>query len=355
MIPIPLPLLFVCGALLFALTIYVLTGGADYGGGVWDRLASGPRAAAQRDLIERAIGPVWEADHVWLILVVVILFDAFPPAFAAIMIAMHIPITMMLIGVVLRGSAFSFRSYGGGRDRAQRQWGRVFAIASVFTPVLLGVIIGAIASGAIPKSPRHLDDFLLPWMTPFCFAVGIFALVLFAYLAAVYLTLETDDAELRDDFRLRAIIAGIAVGVVALVVLTLAHSEAPGIWKGLTERVWTWPLMWLNSILAVAALYALWVRRFEIARVCAAGHVSLILWGWAFAQFPYLLEPDVDIYNASAPPITLKILAGALAAGALILLPSYRYLLKVFKSHPNRHYTRTGFAAPRDPLDGDEQ
>jgi cytochrome bd ubiquinol oxidase subunit II len=334
--PIPLPLLFVCGSLLVALTIYVLTGGADYGGGVWDLLASGPRAAAQRGLIERAIGPVWEADHVWLILVVVILFDGFPPAFAAIMIAMHIPITLMLVGLVLRGSAFSFRSYGGGRDRAQREWGRVFSIASLVTPVWLGVIIGAIASGRIPKNPRHIDDFLLPWMTPFCFAVGIFALVLFAYLAAVYITLETEDAELRDDFRLRAIGAGIAVGVIAGIVLLLAYHEAPGIWAGLTQRVWTWPLMWLNSILALAALYALWVRRFELARVCAAGHVVLILWGWAFAQFPYLLEPDVDIYNASAPPITLKILAGALAAGASILLPSYRYLLKVFKRRPKR-------------------
>jgi cytochrome d ubiquinol oxidase subunit II len=350
--PTAIALLFVCGALLVALTFYVLTGGADYGGGVWDLLASGPRAGAQRDLIERAIGPVWEADHVWLILVVVILFDAFPPAFAAITIAMHIPITLMLIGIVLRGSAFSFRSYGGGRDRAQREWGRVFSIASLVTPVLLGVIIGAIASGRVPKNPRHIDDFLLPWMTPFCFAVGIFALVLFAYLAAVYITLKTDDTELRDDFRLRAIVAGIAIGVVASVVLMLAHREAPGIWAGLTERVWTWPVFWLNGILALAALYALWVRRFALARMCAAGHVLLILWGWAFAQFPYLLEPDVDIYNASAPSITLKILTGALTAGASILLPSYRYLMRVFKSHPHRHQTLTSFGAQQDPLDG---
>ncbi len=342
---IPFSLLFVCGVLLVSLTIYALTGGADYGGGVWDLLASGPRTAAQRDLIERAIGPIWEADHVWLILVVVILFDAFPPAFAAIMIAMHVPITLMLVGIVLRGSAFSFRSYGGGRDRAQREWGRVFSIASLVTPVLLGVIIGAIASGRIPKDPRHLADFFLPWLTSFCFAVGIFALVLFAYLAAVYATLETDDVDLRDDFRLRAIVAGIAVGVTASIVLALSHHGAPGIWAGLTQRVWTWPLLWLNSLLALAALYGLWTRRFPLARVCAVGHVALILWGWAFAQFPYLLEPDVDIFNAAAPPITLQILAGALAAGALILLPSYRYLLKVFKGHTNH---RMGAVIARD-------
>jgi len=149
------------------------------------------------------------------------------------------------------------------------------------------VIIGAIASGSIPKDPRHIADFLLPWMTPFCFAVGLFALALFAYLAAVYLTLETDDAALRDDFRLRAIAAGIAVGVIAGIVLLLSDREAPGIWAGLTRRPWTWPLMWLNGILALAALYALWTRRFELARVCTAGHVTLILWGGPLRSSPF--------------------------------------------------------------------
>jgi cytochrome d ubiquinol oxidase subunit II len=336
--PIHFSLFFVCGALLVALTVYVLTGGADYGGGVWDLLASGPRAAAQRQLIERAIGPIWEADHVWLILVVVILFDAFPPAFAAIMIAMHIPVTLMLVGIVLRGSAFSFRSYGGGLERTQIRWDRMFSIASLVTPILLGVIIGAIASGRIPKDPRRFGDFVWPWMTPFCFAVGVLALALFAYLAAIYATLEPAEADVRDDFRVRALAAGIAVGAIAGIVLLLSIHGAPRIWVGLTERAWTWPLIWVTSIFAIAALYALWMRRYAIARVCAAGQVALILWGWAFAQFPYLLEPDLDIYNAAAPPITLHILAGALTAGAFILFPSYRYLMLVFKSHREHRY-----------------
>jgi cytochrome d ubiquinol oxidase subunit II len=331
--PIHFALFFVCSALLVALTVYVLTGGADYGGGVWDLLARGPRAAAQRELIERAIGPIWEADHVWLILVVVILFEAFPPAFAAIMTAMHIPITLMLVGIVLRGSAFSFRSYGGGLERTQIRWDRMFSIASLVTPMLLGIIIGAIASGRIPRDPRRLGDFVWPWMTPFCFAVGIFAVALFAYLAAIYATLEPADEAVRDDFRQRALIAGTAVGVIAGIVLLLSIHGAPRIWSGLTERAWTWPLIWITSIFAIATLYALSIRRYVIARLCAVAQVALILWGWAFAQFPYLLEPDLDIYNAAAPPITLHILAGALTAGAFILFPSYRYLMLVFKSH----------------------
>src|SRR5436853_3282711 len=137
------------GAMLVSLTFYVLMGGADYGGGVWDLLAWGPRTRQQRELIAQALGPVWEANHVWLILVIVILFTGFPPAFAAIATALHIPLTLMLIGIVLRGSAFTFRSYDRREDNVQRRWGRIFAIASLITPILLGLVVGAIASGEI--------------------------------------------------------------------------------------------------------------------------------------------------------------------------------------------------------------
>jgi cytochrome d ubiquinol oxidase subunit II len=327
---------FVSGVLLIALTIYVLTAGADYGGGVWDLFATGPRAHLQRDLIERAIGPIWEADHVWLILVIVILFTAFPPAFGKIMIGLHVPLTLILVGIVMRGSAFSFRSYGGGSDLAEREWGLVFAIASLVTPLLLGVTMGAIAGARVPTHPTQLADFFLPWLTPFGFAVGLFALVLFAYLAACYAPLETDDEELRDDFRWRGIVAGILALAVAGIVLLLARVQAPLIWEGLTQREWTWPLMWANGLAGLGAIYSLWRRFFSLARILAAAHVSLILWGWAFAQFPYILPMNNTIYNSASAPITMELLTGALAAGSLILLPSYQYLIHVFKSHPER-------------------
>jgi cytochrome d ubiquinol oxidase subunit II len=333
---IPWTLEFVSGVVLIALTIYVLTAGADYGGGVWDLLASGPRAYLQRDLIEQAIGPIWEADHVWLILVIVILFTGFPPAFSAIMIGLHVPLTLMLIGIVMRGSAFSFRSYGGGGDLAERRWGRVFAIASLVTPLLLGVIVGAIAAGHVPAHPLLIADFIRPWLSPFCLAVGCFTLILFAYLAACYAPLETEDRQLQDDFRARALAAGMLSGLMAGIVLLLAYNGAPLIWEGLTRRAWTWPLIWTNAIAALGALYALWRRYFGAARILAGAHVSLILWGWAFAQFPYLVPMKWTIYNSASPPITIHLLAGALALGAAILLPSYRYLMRVFKSHPER-------------------
>src|SRR5437764_5309144 len=139
-----------------SLNAYVLTGGADFGGGVWDLLASGPRRAAQRELIASQIGPIWEANHVWLILVVVVLFTAFPAAFATLGVVLHVPLSLLLIGIVLRGSSFVFRSYGARDDATQQRWGRVFAMASVITPILLGIVVGAVASGATGAAADRL-------------------------------------------------------------------------------------------------------------------------------------------------------------------------------------------------------
>jgi cytochrome d ubiquinol oxidase subunit II len=327
-------LYFVCAALLGSLTIYAITGGADYGGGVLELLAMGPRADQQREVVEHAIGPIWESDHVWLILVVVMLFYGFPEVYTTIMTSLFVPVVLMLIGIVLRGSAFSFRSYGAGGMR--RLWGRVFAIASVITPFLLGVIIAAIASGRIPENPRIIGDFVFPWLTPFCISVGLFTLVLFSYLAATYATLEPADSAVSDDFRRRAIGLAVAAGVMAAEVLPLSRTGAPRIWRGLVDRAWTWPLIWITSGLALAAIFCLWTRRYRIARICAAGQVALVIWGWAFAQFPVMVEPSLTIYNASAPPITLRLLAIALAVGMLVLLPSFGYLMLTFKTHSRR-------------------
>src|SRR5262252_3395705 len=300
----------IAGAMIVSLTFYALLGGADFGGGVWDLLASGPRKQAQRELIAEAIGPVWEANHVWLILVVVLLFTAFPPAFAAIAIAMHIPLTLMLIGIVLRGSAFTFRSYDRRTDDAQRRWGRVFSMTSLITPVLLGVTVGAISSGRIPSEYSDFASaFVSPWLAPFPFAVGFFALALFAFLAAVYLTVEAGDEALREDFRLRA----------------------PVIRHWLTRSWWTWPLQISTAVFAVGAIYALWKRKFRRARFCAAAQATLILWGWGAAQYPYLVAPDLTIYNSAAPAITLRLVWWALLAGSVLLFPSLYYLFRVFK------------------------
>jgi cytochrome d ubiquinol oxidase subunit II len=323
----------VAGVMVASLVLYALLGGADYGGGVWDLFAFGPRARAQRKLIAEAISPVWEANHVWLILVVVILFTAFPPAFAAIATALHIPITLLLIGIVLRGTAFTFRTYDVQRDDVQRRWSLVFSIASIITPILLGTTLGAIASGTIRVENGDVTSgFFHSWLAPFPLAVGFFALALFAFLAAVYLTVEARERKLQEDFRMRAIISGVAVGLLALTVFMLAKTGAPTVRAGISRSWWALGLHILTAIFAIGAFITLWTRRYRLARVCAAAQVTLILLGWAFAQFPHLVEPDLTISSAAAPQVTLELLLGALVAGAILLFPSYYYLFRIFKA-----------------------
>jgi cytochrome bd ubiquinol oxidase subunit II len=332
------------GIVVVSLNAYVLLAGADFGGGVWDLFASGPRRRAQRALVAEAIAPVWEANHVWLILALVLLFSCFPPAFAQLSIRLHIPLSLALIGIVLRGSAFAFRAYGGQRDDVQRNWGRLFAIASVVTPLLLGMAVGGVATGRVGDSGRGRWEgfyglYLAPWLNPFALTVGVFALACFAYLAAVYLTLESDDRALQDDFRRRGIAAGIAVMVTGVLALGLSRGVAPSLQQGLLGAPWTSPLHVLTGVAALSCLAALWLRRWWWARIAAAGEVSLILWGWALGQYPYLVPPDFSIDDSAAPRVTLQLALGALGLGGLVLFPSLYYLFKVFKGKDAEHET----------------
>ncbi|RIK52746.1 MAG: cytochrome BD ubiquinol oxidase subunit II [Chloroflexi bacterium] len=324
------------GVLFAAIVIYALLGGADFGGGMWDLLASGPRARRQRIAIEAAIGPVWEANHVWLILAVVLLFTAFPPAFAAMMTALHIPITLVLIGVVLRGSVFVFRKYDAQDDAIHRRWSTLFGVASVLTPFLQGVVIGALASGEIRVADGTVTSgFFAGWLTPFALACGLFAQGLFAFLAAAYLTQDTaGDRELQEDFRLRALLSGLSLAPAAALVFFIARDHAPLIFQGLTSW-WAPLLLAATSVCALAALAGLWLRRYRLARLAAAGQVACIIAGWGLAQYPYLIVPDVTYAATAAPQITLRLVSMGLAAGALLLIPSLAYLVWIFKLRGN--------------------
>jgi cytochrome d ubiquinol oxidase subunit II len=319
-----------------SLNAYVLFGGADFGGGVWDLLASGPRRERQRAVIADAIGPIWEANHVWLILAIVLTFTCFAPVYARLGTILHIPLTLMLVGIVLRGSAFTFRTYDTRGDAAQRRWGRTFASASVITPVLLGVSIGAVASGRVRpvSSGGFVPQFVQPWLTPFALIVGLLALALFAFLAAVFLTLETHDPELCEDFRRRALGAGVAVFFASALVLLLSHNAAPLVRTGLMASSWALPLHLATGVSAVVVLAALWSRRFRLARVAVGLQVSLIFWGWGLAQYPLLVPPDLTIANSAAPDSTLRLVLVALGGGGAVLLPSLWYLFRVFKTVP---------------------
>ena len=329
--------------MLIALVAYALLGGADFGGGVWDLFATGTRKREQRSLIADAIGPVWEANHVWLILVVVLLFTCFPPAFATLSIVLHIPLTLMLLGIVARGAAFTFRTYDSRRDQVQRRWGRIFAVASLVTPVLLGMCIGAIASGRAGEAAREaeqrgfaagsfVETYVTPWLAPFPVAIGLLTLALFAYLAAVYLTLEAGDEPLREDFRARALVAAALVFATAFAALGVALVDAPAVGEGLVRSWWSVPLQLVTGVAAITAIIALWTRRYGLARIAAAAQVALILGGWALAQHPMLVPPVHSLSEAAAPARTLSLVLGALVLGALVLFPSLWYLFRVFKS-----------------------
>jgi cytochrome bd ubiquinol oxidase subunit II len=316
-------------AMLLALIAYALSGGADFGGGVWDLLASGPRAAAQREAIAHAIGPIWEANHVWLIAVVVLLFAGFPPAFAEIATRFHIPLSLLLVGIVLRGSSFVFRSYDA--PDARLRWGRVFAISSTFTPVLLGVLIGALSlppAAAASVSFRAL--YVDPWLQPFPLLVGLFALAQFAFLAAVYLSVESDGL-LREDFRRRALGSALAVAVLGVGVAALASATSPSFAADLLGEGTSLALVSVTALVAGAAFALLWRRRWVAARLCAVAQVALILLGWGLAQHPYLVADSLTLHEAAAPPRVLRLLLIAFACGSALLLPALAYLLRTFK------------------------
>ena len=318
--------------LLVALILYALSGGADFGAGIWDLLASGPRRRRQRELIAASIAPIWEANHVWLILVLVVLFTGFPTAFAVVMTALHVPMTVLLVGIVLRGAAFAFRSHDQQDDATHRRWSTLFGMASWFTPFVLGACLGALASGAIRVQDGVLvSGFFAGWTEPFALACGAFAQGLFAFLAATYLTLDAQgEPELQQDFRRRATWAGLLLVPAAALVFVLAQDGARVIHRGLTDW-WAPPLLAATALAAAVALAALWRRWFRTARIAAASEVALILFGWGLAQHPHVVVPDVTFAASAAARPTLELLVGALAVGAVVLLPSFVWLFVIFK------------------------
>jgi cytochrome d ubiquinol oxidase subunit II len=302
---------------LFAVIAYALFGGADFGGGVWDLVARGPRARAQRDAIAHAMGPVWEANHVWLIFLLVILFTAFPPAFAALSIGMFLPFHVVLVGITLRGAAFVFRAIERGDTRGRRLWGSAFGAASVMTPLVLGACLGAVSSGTQVASALPV-------------AMGLLALATCAYLAAVYLTNETG-GELREDFRARALVSGTAVVILSAVVLPLTRVTAPHLWSGLLAPRCA-PLLALGVAAALTSGGAIRARRYLLARVAAAAQVLFLLLGWGVAQYPYLLFPAWTLSAAAAPRATIDFVLFTLPIAVLVVFPSIVFLFRVFKS-----------------------
>src|SRR5438132_12669646 len=309
----------VAGILWLALTAYAVLAGADFGGGVWDLLAGGPRARDQRRAVAEAMGPVWEANHVWLIFMIVGLFTAFPSAFARLSLDLYVPFTIALIGIVLRGAAFAFRAHGREAVGDASAWGLAFGAASIVAPFSLATGLAAVASGAADR-----------WATPFGVLIGLFAVAMCAYLAATYLTVETEGTPLERDFRRRASAAGLVAGVAAIASLLVAPFAAPSLAHALFGR--GLPLLILALLNGPIALVAVWRSRPRIARFAVAAQVTLALWAWAVGQWPYLVPPDITIGLAAAPNSTLTSLLVVIGIGMALLVPSLWFLFRVFKA-----------------------
>ncbi len=321
----------VLGVMFVGLIAYGLFGGADFGAGIWDLLAGGTkRGQRQRDLIEHSIGPVWEANHVWLIFVLVVLWTAFSGAFAAVATTLYAPLTLAAFGMIARGAAFAFRK--SIRGLAMRRFlGACFALSSLATPYFLGTVVGGVASGRVPPGIAA-GDVVTSWINPTAILGGVLAVLVCAYLAAVFLCADArrEGAEdLAEEFRTRALGTAAVTGAAGLAGFFVLRSDAPMLFAGLTGQ--GLPVIILSVLAGVIAIGLLIVRRYAWARISSSLAVAAILVGWAAAQYPYVLPPALTIEDAARGRATLVAMLVSLVFGSLILVPSLYYLYALFQ------------------------
>lgn len=318
----------VAAAMFVGVVVYALFGGADFGSGFYDLTAGGSvSGAALRTQVDRSIGPVWEANHVWLIYVLVTWWTAFPEAFAAAMETLILPMFLALFGIVLRGASFAFRKYAETLGQA-RFFGIVFALSSVVTPFFFGTIAGAIASGRVPMSGR--GELVGSWVNPTSLFGGVIAVGTCAFLAGVFLCADADRAgsvRLASVLRRRTLAVGLVTGAIVFAALVPLERDAPTLADGLETRAA--PLIVLSFVAGVGTLWLLWTRRFALARPVALLAVAAVVLGWGVAQYPWLLVDEITIADAAGARATLQGVLVAAAVAAALVLPSLAYLYRL--------------------------
>jgi cytochrome d ubiquinol oxidase subunit II len=318
------------GFVLLGITAYAVLGSADFGAGFWDLTAGGAsRGGRIRGMVQRSMSPVWEANHVWLIFVLVILWTAFPTAFGSVFSTLSIPLFLASIGIIFRGTAFALRGQAATINEA-RVLGAVFALSSVLVPFFLGAAIGGVASGRVPVG-NAAGDLVTSWLNPTSVLIGIVGVATGAYLAAVYLAGDSQRAGLDDlvkAFRARALGAGVVTGAVALAGLLVLRDDARDLYDGLTSGGGL-ALVIVSGLAGIATMALVWVERYGLARVTSAGAVAAIVVGWMLAQKPYILPPDLTLDEAKASHATLAAVVIGVAAGMVILAPSLWFLYRL--------------------------
>jgi cytochrome d ubiquinol oxidase subunit II len=312
------------------MTAYVVLGGADFGGGFWDLTAGGAeRGRPLRELIRRSMGPVWETNHVWLIFVLVLAWTAFPVAFASAMSTLYVAGSLALAGIVLRGTAFALRDQASSLPEA-RLLGATFALSSVLAPFCLGAAAGGIASGRVPVGNAAGDPWA-SWLNPTGVLVGLLAVLLGAYVAAVYLAADAQREgllELRRALRARALATAYVAGAIAIGGLFVLRADARTLFDGLTSGRGAVCVV-VSALAGLATLTLVWHGRFAAARYAAAGAVAAITAGWALAQYPQLLPGELTVQQAAAPNATLVALLVSAVLGALTIAPAQLALYRM--------------------------
>lgn len=347
------PEFIVLAILLLSLSLYGVLGGADFGAGVWEFTTVLQSDPDDRRLIHRAIGPVWEANHVWLIFVLIIMFNGFPTAFAAVAKILWLPLLFALAGIVFRGAGYIFRAYAVGSNTLKVVWGAAFAFASTATPFFLGAAVGAVSSAefAVTADGDFSGNYANDWLTPLSIYSGVLAVGMCAYLAAVYLTHEAqrnvnhipsqDKSALVFVWRSRALGTGIWIGILAWLGLIMCYLEAPTLWDGLRQR--GWPLIAISFLAGTGSLAALRREEYRFANLMAAAAVAMVILGWGLGQYPYLVPPHITIHSSKSPPVVLWAMIATISVGAVFLFPALWWLMRLFKGEatsPDR--SRTG-------------
>ena len=306
-----------------AVTAYAVFGGADFGAGFWDLTAGGTaRGARPREVIDHAIAPVWEANHVWLIFGFVVLWTCFPEAYASITLTLFVPLTIAALGIVLRGAGFAFRK-AVFRTRDRRNFGAAFAVSSIIVPYCMGTVAGGIASGRVPAGGRAGDP-VDSWVNPTSVLGGVLAVCVVAYLAAVYLIWDAHrlgDEAMVDYFRRRAVAAAVAAGLVAGAGILVLHADAEYLFHGLTSRAL--PLVIASALSGTATLWLLQRHRRRSARLGAAAAVAAVVLAWGVAQWDYVLPQSLTVDDAAAPSGTIAAVLVATGLAVVLILPAF--------------------------------
>ncbi len=319
---------------LIGMIMYAVFAGADFGGGLWTALATGPRAHEQREELFHAIGPVWETNHVWLIFEVVVLFACFPRGFEVLCIAVLAPLVFALVGINFRGAAFIFRHSVKYKRAEFPVIEAIFSISSILTPFFLGMTVSCMGAGHIRIVNWQVQGGLWSaWVTPFTVVGGLIGLAICAYITPFYMTVRTN-GELREDFRKRALAGAIALGILTSMGIPIALIYAPLFFERLIRL---FPLLFvgLAVICGSTTLILLWKRVYRVAQLLADVTIAFAITGFAAALYPDMLIGQMTYAEAAAPESTLFAVMITLPIGAALLIPSLYFLYKTFGGNPN--------------------